>query len=230
MGCWGWVPPGHHWSRDSLTASLVRFLCGTVNDFVAEVGRAYKRATENKQEAELMARKVGLGVVGGCWGRACHRGAQAPGVLRRVWDSEALGVPRVPRKLGAQVLRVPGTSVANPNTQDFQVSIWCPGTQGVEGCPSTWGTRGSMGCPNIQDFQALGALRDAQHLGYLGKHVASRRLGTRAKHGMLKQLGTQANMGCPEQHGIWGAHPLGFLCLGVPGRGLSAWPPHSAPC
>lgn len=51
-------------------ASLGRFLCGTVNDFVAEVGRAYKRATENKQEAELMARKVREGEIWGIWG-AC---------------------------------------------------------------------------------------------------------------------------------------------------------------
>nr|XP_009930572.1 PREDICTED: diacylglycerol kinase delta-like [Opisthocomus hoazin] len=42
------------------TKMLDRFLCGTVNDFVAEVGRAYKKATENKQEAELMARKCAM--------------------------------------------------------------------------------------------------------------------------------------------------------------------------
>lgn len=36
----------------------VRFLCGTVNDFVAEVGKAYERATENKEEADAMAKKV----------------------------------------------------------------------------------------------------------------------------------------------------------------------------
>lgn len=35
-----------------------RFLCGTVNDFVAEVGKAYERATENKEEADAMAKKV----------------------------------------------------------------------------------------------------------------------------------------------------------------------------
>lgn len=52
-------------------ASLGRFLCGTVNDFVAEVGRAYKRATENKQEAELMARKVRGREFGVCaWGQS----------------------------------------------------------------------------------------------------------------------------------------------------------------
>lgn len=37
-----------------------RFLCGTVNDFVAEVGKAYERATENKEEADAMAKKVDL--------------------------------------------------------------------------------------------------------------------------------------------------------------------------
>lgn len=38
-----------------------RFLCGTVNNFVAEVGKAYERAIENKQEADTMARKVSSG-------------------------------------------------------------------------------------------------------------------------------------------------------------------------
>uniref|UniRef100_A0A3P9A3G8 Diacylglycerol kinase n=1 Tax=Esox lucius TaxID=8010 RepID=A0A3P9A3G8_ESOLU len=40
--------------------SSAKFLCGTVNDFVAEVGRAYERATENKQEADAMAKKCAL--------------------------------------------------------------------------------------------------------------------------------------------------------------------------
>uniref|UniRef100_A0A8C5DJ55 Diacylglycerol kinase n=1 Tax=Gouania willdenowi TaxID=441366 RepID=A0A8C5DJ55_GOUWI len=40
------------------TKMLDRFLCGTVNDFVAEVGKAYERATENKVEADVMAKKV----------------------------------------------------------------------------------------------------------------------------------------------------------------------------
>lgn len=79
-----------------------RFLCGTVNDFVAEVGRAYKRAMENKQEAELMARKVGFRGAG--WhslqprrGRVCsllcmHWGALCSGCLgtqghQSVWSS-----------------------------------------------------------------------------------------------------------------------------------------------
>lgn len=35
-----------------------RFLCGTVNEFVVEVGKAYERATENKEEADAMAKKV----------------------------------------------------------------------------------------------------------------------------------------------------------------------------
>ncbi|NWH52837.1 DGKD kinase, partial [Fregata magnificens] len=43
--------------KHSVVISSAKFLCGTINDFVAEVGRAYKRATENKQEAEMMARK-----------------------------------------------------------------------------------------------------------------------------------------------------------------------------
>uniref|UniRef100_A0A8K9UJ63 Diacylglycerol kinase n=1 Tax=Oncorhynchus mykiss TaxID=8022 RepID=A0A8K9UJ63_ONCMY len=40
--------------------SSAKFLCGTVNDFVAEVGRAYERATENKEEADAMAKKCAL--------------------------------------------------------------------------------------------------------------------------------------------------------------------------
>uniref|UniRef100_A0AAQ5XTW4 Diacylglycerol kinase n=1 Tax=Amphiprion ocellaris TaxID=80972 RepID=A0AAQ5XTW4_AMPOC len=39
-------------------ATTKMFLCGTVNDFVAEVGKAYERATENKEEADAMAKKV----------------------------------------------------------------------------------------------------------------------------------------------------------------------------
>ncbi|NWS76844.1 DGKD kinase, partial [Crotophaga sulcirostris] len=46
--------------KHSVVISSAKFLCGTVNDFVAEVGRAYKRATENKQEAELMTRKCAM--------------------------------------------------------------------------------------------------------------------------------------------------------------------------
>uniref|UniRef100_A0A8C7X9M1 Diacylglycerol kinase n=1 Tax=Oryzias sinensis TaxID=183150 RepID=A0A8C7X9M1_9TELE len=41
-------------------SSSGRFLCGTVNDFVAEVGKAYERATENKEEADAMAKKCAL--------------------------------------------------------------------------------------------------------------------------------------------------------------------------
>lgn len=51
---------------------VCRFLCGTVNEFVAEVGKAYEKATENKEEADAMAKKVCVCVyvcVGGrCWG------------------------------------------------------------------------------------------------------------------------------------------------------------------
>uniref|UniRef100_A0A673C4Z2 Diacylglycerol kinase n=1 Tax=Sphaeramia orbicularis TaxID=375764 RepID=A0A673C4Z2_9TELE len=50
------------------TKMLDRFLCGTVNDFVAEVGKAYERATENKEEADAMAKKVNASV---CYVRAC---------------------------------------------------------------------------------------------------------------------------------------------------------------
>ncbi|XP_041111566.1 diacylglycerol kinase delta-like isoform X2 [Polyodon spathula] len=40
--------------------SSAKFLCGTVNEFVAEVGKAYERATENKEEADTMAKKCTL--------------------------------------------------------------------------------------------------------------------------------------------------------------------------
>ncbi|XP_028923359.1 diacylglycerol kinase kappa isoform X2 [Ornithorhynchus anatinus] len=46
--------------KHSVVIASARFLCGTVNDFVAEVGKAYERATENKQEAEAMARKCAM--------------------------------------------------------------------------------------------------------------------------------------------------------------------------
>ncbi|NWV59754.1 DGKH kinase, partial [Malurus elegans] len=46
--------------KHSVVISSAKFLCGTVNDFVTEVGRAYKSATENKQEAELMAQKCAM--------------------------------------------------------------------------------------------------------------------------------------------------------------------------
>lgn len=84
--------------------SLDRFLCGTVNDFVTEVGRAYKRATENKQEAELMAWKVccrgagGLSQAGGTapeLGRGCSTGlcpcCACIGVCH-AWGAQAWGV------------------------------------------------------------------------------------------------------------------------------------------
>nr|XP_033802363.1 diacylglycerol kinase kappa isoform X1 [Geotrypetes seraphini] len=40
--------------------SSARFLCGTVNEFVVEVGKAYERATENKEEADAMAKKCAM--------------------------------------------------------------------------------------------------------------------------------------------------------------------------
>uniref|UniRef100_A0A8C2WS75 Diacylglycerol kinase n=1 Tax=Cyclopterus lumpus TaxID=8103 RepID=A0A8C2WS75_CYCLU len=43
--------------KHSDVISSAKFLCGTVNDFVAEVGKAYERATENKEEADAMAKK-----------------------------------------------------------------------------------------------------------------------------------------------------------------------------
>ncbi|XP_067903986.1 diacylglycerol kinase eta isoform X2 [Heterodontus francisci] len=40
--------------------SSAKFLCGTVSDFIAEVGKAYKKAEENKKEADTMANKCAM--------------------------------------------------------------------------------------------------------------------------------------------------------------------------
>lgn len=90
-------------------ASLVRFLCGTVNDFVAEVGRAYKRATENKQEAELMARKVGS--EGLRWGPGGVHAVGLPKLLGcpgKYGILKHLGCPGYP---GSWVLKLSGSQV-----------------------------------------------------------------------------------------------------------------------
>ncbi|KAJ0006211.1 hypothetical protein NQD34_013484 [Periophthalmus magnuspinnatus] len=46
--------------KHSDVISSAKFLCGTVNEFVAEVGKAYQRATENREEADAMAKKCAL--------------------------------------------------------------------------------------------------------------------------------------------------------------------------
>ncbi|KAJ3585432.1 hypothetical protein NHX12_014151 [Muraenolepis orangiensis] len=46
--------------KHSDVISSAKFLCGTVNEFVVEVGKAYERATENKAEADVMAKKCAL--------------------------------------------------------------------------------------------------------------------------------------------------------------------------
>ncbi|XP_030635538.1 diacylglycerol kinase delta [Chanos chanos] len=46
--------------KHSDVISSAKFLCGTVNDFVAEVGKAYERAAENKEEADAMAKKCAM--------------------------------------------------------------------------------------------------------------------------------------------------------------------------
>ncbi|KAL4631692.1 diacylglycerol kinase delta-like isoform X8 [Arapaima gigas] len=46
--------------KHSDVISSAKFLCGTVNDFVLEVGRAYERAAENREEADAMAKKCTL--------------------------------------------------------------------------------------------------------------------------------------------------------------------------
>ncbi|XP_061455059.1 diacylglycerol kinase delta-like isoform X2 [Rhineura floridana] len=46
--------------KHSVVISSANFLCGTVNNFVADVGKAYERAADNKQEADTMARKCAM--------------------------------------------------------------------------------------------------------------------------------------------------------------------------
>ncbi|XP_066496267.1 diacylglycerol kinase delta-like [Tiliqua scincoides] len=43
--------------KHSVVISSAKFLCGTVNDFVTDVGKAYEKAADSKQEADIMARK-----------------------------------------------------------------------------------------------------------------------------------------------------------------------------
>lgn len=52
-----------------------------MNDFVAEVGKAYERATENKEEADAMTKKVN-GLVCGhmCYVSACVTAVGSVGV------------------------------------------------------------------------------------------------------------------------------------------------------
>ncbi|XP_042196580.1 diacylglycerol kinase eta isoform X3 [Callorhinchus milii] len=37
-----------------------KFLCGTVNDFITEVGKTYEQTKENKEEADIMAKKCAM--------------------------------------------------------------------------------------------------------------------------------------------------------------------------
>ncbi|XP_067327696.1 diacylglycerol kinase kappa [Anolis sagrei] len=46
--------------KHSVVISSAKFLCGTVNDFVADVGKAYERTADSKQEADTMARKCAM--------------------------------------------------------------------------------------------------------------------------------------------------------------------------
>ncbi|XP_057176267.1 diacylglycerol kinase delta isoform X2 [Triplophysa rosa] len=46
--------------KHSDVISSAKFLCGTINDFVGEVGKTYERATENKEEADAMAKKCAM--------------------------------------------------------------------------------------------------------------------------------------------------------------------------
>ncbi|KAJ8348780.1 hypothetical protein SKAU_G00273690 [Synaphobranchus kaupii] len=46
--------------KHSEVISSAKFLCGTVNDFVSEVGRTYERSTENREEAATMSKKCAM--------------------------------------------------------------------------------------------------------------------------------------------------------------------------
>ncbi|XP_062371677.1 diacylglycerol kinase eta isoform X2 [Sardina pilchardus] len=46
--------------KHSDVISSAKFLCGTVNDFVAEVGKAYEQAAENREEADAMSKKCAM--------------------------------------------------------------------------------------------------------------------------------------------------------------------------
>ncbi|KTF94786.1 hypothetical protein cypCar_00029277 [Cyprinus carpio] len=46
--------------QHSVVISSAKVLCETVKDFVAKVGRAYERNTENSEESEAMAKKCGV--------------------------------------------------------------------------------------------------------------------------------------------------------------------------
>uniref|UniRef100_A0A8C9WCQ7 Diacylglycerol kinase n=1 Tax=Scleropages formosus TaxID=113540 RepID=A0A8C9WCQ7_SCLFO len=46
--------------RHSDVISSAKFLSGTVNDFVSEVGKAYERVAENQEEADAMAKKCAM--------------------------------------------------------------------------------------------------------------------------------------------------------------------------
>ncbi|XP_067307509.1 diacylglycerol kinase delta-like isoform X4 [Pseudorasbora parva] len=46
--------------QHSVVISSAKVLCETVKDFVAKVGRAYERNTENSEESEVMAKKCGV--------------------------------------------------------------------------------------------------------------------------------------------------------------------------
>ncbi|KAJ7310344.1 hypothetical protein JRQ81_007253 [Phrynocephalus forsythii] len=46
--------------KHAVVISSAKFLCGTVNDFVIDVGKAYERTADNKQEADTMARKCAM--------------------------------------------------------------------------------------------------------------------------------------------------------------------------
>uniref|UniRef100_A0A674C835 Diacylglycerol kinase n=1 Tax=Salmo trutta TaxID=8032 RepID=A0A674C835_SALTR len=103
-----------------------RFLCGTVNDFVAEVGRAYERATENKEEADAMAKKVCVCVC------MCVSACINVCVLRNrlynadnKWAERVSGFTVVTEKQGTYMLLISAQDNSRIDIGEYSCSLCC---------------------------------------------------------------------------------------------------------
>ncbi|KAG8144734.1 hypothetical protein E2320_013182 [Naja naja] len=76
--------------KHSVVISSAKFLCGTVNDFVADVGKAYGRAADNKQEAAIMAGKASG--CPGCQEQPCGGYPHLPNLGQAREGVEAAGI------------------------------------------------------------------------------------------------------------------------------------------
>uniref|UniRef100_A0AAY4CMW6 Diacylglycerol kinase n=1 Tax=Denticeps clupeoides TaxID=299321 RepID=A0AAY4CMW6_9TELE len=101
--------------KHSDVISSAKFLCGTVNDFVSEVGKAYERAAENREEADAMAKKCALlndkldslvkALSEEADAQLVPAGSQSPKPEGEDGDTEAPGVPRPFRSREQLMLR-----------------------------------------------------------------------------------------------------------------------------